>query len=82
MVVVALCFCYQNLYNVNGILKTEDHPRIFQHKLKPSDRRNLSQNLVFQQDNDPKHTSKMVVEQIERCSLLEPEPYRTSVDHA
>uniref|UniRef100_A0AAQ4R6W4 Tc1-like transposase DDE domain-containing protein n=1 Tax=Gasterosteus aculeatus aculeatus TaxID=481459 RepID=A0AAQ4R6W4_GASAC len=50
------------LQRVNGIMK-EDYLQILQDNLKSSARRlGLGRSWVFQQDNNPKHTLKVVIE--------------------
>lgn len=58
------------LCRVGGIMDKEDNRRILQHNLKPSARRlKLGHNRTFQQDGDPKHTSKLDVEWIKQANI-------------
>uniref|UniRef100_A0A8C6KMD7 Tc1-like transposase DDE domain-containing protein n=1 Tax=Nothobranchius furzeri TaxID=105023 RepID=A0A8C6KMD7_NOTFU len=58
------------LQRVNGIMKKEDYLHILQHNLKSSARRlGLGRSWVFQQDNDPKHTSKVVKEWLNQARI-------------
>ena len=57
------------LQKVNGIMK-EDYLQILQENLKSSVRRlGLGRSWVFQQDNDPKHTSKVVKEWLNQARI-------------
>ena len=64
---ITLCGCFASsgageLTKVNGIMKKEDHLQIIQDKLHTSVRiLILSRRWVFQHDNDPKHTAKIVL---------------------
>uniref|UniRef100_A0A3B1IFP7 Transposase Tc1-like domain-containing protein n=1 Tax=Astyanax mexicanus TaxID=7994 RepID=A0A3B1IFP7_ASTMX len=59
-----------SLQKVNGIMKKEDYLQILQENLKPSARRlGLGRSWVFQQDNDPKHTSKVVKEWLNQARI-------------
>ena len=58
------------LQKVNGIMKKEDYLQILQENLKSSARRlGLGRSWVFQQDNDPKHTSKVVKEWLNQARI-------------
>ena len=78
------------LKKVLGITKEEDYLQILQKKLKSSVRRlGLGCSWVFQHDNDPKHTSKVVKEWLNQARIevlwwpsQSPEPHRENVDCA
>ena len=56
------CFCggkVGDLYRVKGILKKEGYHSILQHDAIPCGRRLIGANFLLQQDNDPKHNSKL-----------------------
>uniref|UniRef100_A0AAQ4S874 Transposase Tc1-like domain-containing protein n=1 Tax=Gasterosteus aculeatus aculeatus TaxID=481459 RepID=A0AAQ4S874_GASAC len=58
------------LQRVNGIMKKEDYLQILQNNLKSSARRSgLGRSWVFQQDNDPKHASKVVIEWLNQARI-------------
>lgn len=58
------------LQRVNGTMKKEDYLHILQHSLKSSAwRLGLGRSWVFQQDNDPKHTSKVVKEWLNQARI-------------
>ena len=58
------------LQRVNGIMKKDDYLQILQDNLKSSARRlGLGRSWVFQQDNDPKHTSKVVMEWLNQAGM-------------
>ena len=48
-----------NLYRVQGILNQNGYHSILQRQAIPSGRRLIGANFIMQQDNDPKHTSKL-----------------------
>ena len=47
-----------NLVKIEGILKKEGYHNIIQRHVVPSGTKIIGKNFIFQQDNDPKHTSK------------------------
>lgn len=59
-----------DLQRVNGTMKKEDYLHILQHNLKSSARRlGLGHSWVSQEDNDPKHTSKVVKEWLNQARI-------------
>lgn len=55
------------LHRVDGVMKKDDYLKVLQHILKLSARQlRLGHSWVFQQDNNPKHTSKLIVEEIKQ----------------
>lgn len=57
------------LVKIEGIMRKEQYRRILEESAIPSGVQILGQNFVFQQDNDPKHTSKLCqqyLQQLER----------------
>ena len=61
------------LVRVNGIMKKEDYRDILEVNLKQSARNlGMGRRWIFQQDNDPKHTSKLVSKWLadERINIL------------
>ena len=61
-VIVWGCFSYDGvgeLVKIDGIMKKEDYHRILQYSAIPSGIGLIGYGFKFQQDNDPKHTSKL-----------------------
>uniref|UniRef100_A0AAY5K0X9 Paired domain-containing protein n=1 Tax=Esox lucius TaxID=8010 RepID=A0AAY5K0X9_ESOLU len=48
-----------DLYRVNGTLKKDGYQSILQHHAIPCGQRLIGDNFLLQQDNDPKHSSKL-----------------------
>ena len=56
------CFCYASvgtLVKIEGKMRKEDYHRILQRSAIPSGIDLIGEGFVFQQDNVPKHTSKL-----------------------
>lgn len=59
-----------NLVRVEGIMKKEDYEKILQENLKQSATKlGLGRRFVFQHDNDPKHTSLLVKNYLQRSKV-------------
>ena len=52
----------RDLYQVHGILKQHGYHNILQRHAIPSGLRLVERSFLFQQDNDPKHTSNVMQE--------------------
>ena len=48
-----------DLIRIDGIMRKEDYRRILEHNAIPSGLRLIGEGFVMQQDNDPKHSSKL-----------------------
>lgn len=62
------CFSYAgtgDLYRVKGILERKGYHSILKNHAVPSGKRLIGKGFVFQQDNDPKHTSKLCSKYLE-----------------
>ncbi|XP_056143244.1 uncharacterized protein LOC130118936, partial [Lampris incognitus] len=55
-----------DLYRVKGILNKEGYHSILQRHAIPSGQRLIGANFILQQDNDPKHTSKLCKNYLEQ----------------
>lgn len=63
------CFSYSGigkLVKIEGIMKKEQYHSILQRHMLPSGSELIGRNFIFQQDNDPKHTSRYCQEYLER----------------
>ena len=56
------------LKRINGIIDQKVYHSILVHQAMPSGRQLIGKNFVFQQDNDPKHRSKLWTNYLERKS--------------
>lgn len=67
-------FSCWDFVKIDGILKKEDYHNIIQKHVVPSGTRLIGTGFIFQQDNDPKHTSmlcKNYLMNLERTKKLE-----------
>ena len=55
-----------NLKKIEGIMKKEQYHSILQRHAIPSGINLIGRGLIFQQDNDPKHTSKLCTSYLEQ----------------
>ncbi len=63
LVMVWTCFCQSGsgpIHRINGIMDAQVYRNILTNVLLPHSEDNLPLNWMFQQDNDPKHTSRLV----------------------
>ena len=57
---------FGDLVRINGIMKKNDYRKILETNAIPSELRLNGPGLIFMQDNDPKHTSKLCQSFIKR----------------
>ena len=55
-----------NLFQIKGILDQRGYHSILQRQAIPSGQRVIGRNFIMQQDNDPKHTSKLCTTYLEK----------------
>ena len=55
-----------NLFQIKGILDQRGYHSILQRQAIPSGQRMIGRNFIMQQDNDPKHTSKLCTTYLEK----------------
>ena len=78
-------FHVQKLVEVKDIMDRFGYCKILQNHMLPYAKRNLARNWIFQQDNDPKHTSTHVKEFFTSKKIkvakseFRPKPDRTSM---
>ena len=59
-----------DLYKVKGISKKEGYHSILQRHVIPCGQRLIAANFLLQQDNDPKHTSKLCKDYLGKKQLV------------
>ena len=60
----------RNLVNIEGILRKERYQKILNDNVATSGSRLIFQNFIFQENNDPKHFSKLCKNYLEKNNVI------------